>query len=156
MPISSKLKTLLDVNKIRYVVIAHSPAYTAQEVAASAHIKGKDLVKCVIVNSEGEHYMVVTNANQRVNLARFKKALGVTEARLEKEDEFNNIFDDCEPGAMPPFGSLYGVSLVVDEAVYADQEIAFNGGNHSSVVKMAFADFERLAKPRKAAVADPL
>ncbi len=156
MPICERLKKLLDDENIRYVVIAHSRAYTAQEVAASAHVKGKNLVKTVMVNADGKHYMVATTANQKVNLDKVKNVLGAKHVRLENEDEFAGLFDDCEVGAMPPFGNLYGVPVLADEQLFSDEEIAFNGGNHSTVVKMSFADFERLAKPQRADVADPL
>ncbi|MFQ5877712.1 MAG: aminoacyl-tRNA deacylase [Acidobacteriota bacterium] len=154
MPICRRLKTFLDDNRVHYDVVSHTPAYTAQEIAASAHIRGKELVKCVMVSGDGRHTLVAMTAEQRVNLDKFKKALGVREAHLEREEEFMDLFEDCEPGAMPPFGNLYGVAMVVDERVYEDDEIAFNGGDHTSVVRMNFADFERLVKPKKASVAD--
>ena len=154
MPICDKLKRYLDDNQIRYIVIAHSRAYTAQEIAASAHIKGKNLVKSVIVNADGKHYMVATNANQKINTDKLKNTLGAANVHLEHEDGFKDIFDDCEVGAMPPVGNLYNIPVLVDESLYKDAEIAFNGGNHTSVVKMSFADFERLVKPQKVAVAE--
>lgn len=154
MPICDKLKHYLDDNRIRYIVIAHSRAFTAQEIAASAHIKGKNLVKSVIVNADGKNYMVATNANQKINMEKLKKALGTEKVRLAPEEEFKEIFDDCEVGAMPPVGNLYNIPVLVDENLYNDAEIAFNGGNHTSVVKMSFADFERLVKPKKIAVAE--
>ena len=156
MPINERLRRFLDDNGIRYVVIAHSPAHTAQEVAASAHIKGKSVVKCVMVSGDGKHYLVATTANQKVNLDRFRTALGVREVRVERESDFRRLFDDCEVGAMPPFGNLYGLPVVVDEALCNDVEIAFNGGTHTALVQMSFADFEHLVKPIRAAVADPL
>ena len=155
MQICTKLKEFLDSNRIRYVALGHSPAYTAAEIAASAHIKGRNLVKCIIVNGDGTHYMVATTANQKVSLEKLRQALNLKEARIEKEDEFRALFQDCELGAMPPFGNLYGMPVIVDEEVYRDKEIAFNGGNHASLVKMDFADFERLVKPVRAAVANP-
>lgn len=155
MPICSKLRNFLDENRVRYVIITHSRAYTAQEVAASAHIKGKNLVKCVMVNADGQHFMAVTTANHRVDFEKLKQALNAQEVRLEREEEFRELFDDCEVGAMPPFGNLYGIPVVVDVRVYEDEEIAFNGGNHSSVVRMQFADYEKLVRPQRADFAVP-
>ena len=153
MPICSKLKSFLDENRIRYTILVHSPAYTAPEIAASAHVKGKTLVKCVMVKGDGRHYMVALTANQKVALDKLRSALAIWDVRLESEEDFRVLFEDCEPGAMPPFGNLYGLPVVVDEALYEDEEIAFNGGNHTSVVKMAFADFDRLVRPKKADIA---
>ena len=94
MPICDKLKKYLDDNKVRYVVIAHSRAYTAQEIAASAHIKGKNLVKCVMVNGDGSHYMIATSANHKVNWDKLKRALNLNKVHLEQEEEFKALFED--------------------------------------------------------------
>ncbi len=153
MSLCQKLRTYLDQNHIQYVTIEHSPAYTAQGVAASAHISGRTLVKPVMVRADGKHFMVATAANQRVDLEKFEAVVGATDAYLEREEDFRSLFEDCEPGAMPPFGNLYGIPVVADEAIFDDEEIAFNGGDHSTVVKMAFKDFERLVQPKKACVA---
>jgi Ala-tRNA(Pro) deacylase len=155
MSICAKLKTYLDDQHIRYVVTTHSPAFTSQEIAARAHIPGKQLVKCVMVNGDGRHYMVAMTANQKLNLDWLKGALGLRTVRLENEEDFRPLFADCEVGAMPPFGNLYGIPVVVDAELYEDDEIAFNGGNHTSVVRMSFDDFDRLVQPRKAVVALP-
>ncbi len=156
MPICRRLKKYLDDHRVEYSILPHAPAYTAQETAASAHVRGREMIKCIMVSGDGRHTLVATTANQRLNLDKLKKALGLREAHLEREEEFRGQFEDCEPGAMPPFGNLYGVPMVVDEAVYEDDDIVFNGGDHASLVKMRFSDFERLAKPKKAAVADSL
>src|SRR5574341_1839569 len=150
MSICTKLKTFLDDHHVRYVVTTHSPAFTSQEIAASVHIRGKDLVKCVMLSGDGRHYMVAMTANQMLNLDWLKEALGLRTARLESEEDFRALFADCEVGAMPPFGNLYGIPVVVDAEVYEDDEIAFNGGTHTSVVKMALDDFESLVQPTKA------
>ena len=155
MSICTKLKTFLDDHRVRYVVTTHSPAFTSQEIAASVHIRGKNLAKCVMVKGDGRHYMVAMTANQRLNLDWLRGALGLHTVRLESEEDFRPLFGDCEVGAMPPFGNLYGIPVVVDAEVYEDDEIAFNGGNHTSVVKMAFDDFDRLVQPTKAVVAMP-
>ena len=156
MPICDKLKKYLDDNKVRYVVIAHSRAYTAQEIAASTHIKGKNLVKCVMVNGDGNHFMVATSAIHKVNWDKLKKVLNLNKVHLEQEEEFKVLFEDCEVGAMPPFGNLYNIPVIVDDVLFEDDEIAFNGGNHTSVVRMSFSDFEHLVSPKKGAFAEPL
>jgi Ala-tRNA(Pro) deacylase len=150
MPICEKLRAYLDANHVPYITITHSPAYTAQGVAASAHIKGQNLVKTVMVNGDGRHFMLATTANRRLDLHRVREALAVDDAHLEREEDFEALFQDCEAGAMPPFGNLYGLPVVVDESLCLDEEIAFNGGDHRTVVRMPFSDFDRLVRPKKA------
>ncbi len=152
MPICKRLKSFLDENRVRYTVLVHSEAYTAQEVAAQAHVQGQNFVKSVMVQVDGKHTMVVTTANHKVDLSKLKAALGAREAHISREADFAGLFEDCDVGAMPPFGSLYGIPVVVDEAVFNNSEISFNGGDHAALVKMLFADFERLVRPAKAAV----
>jgi len=152
MAICKRLKAFLDENGIKYVAIDHSPAYSAQEVARSAHIGSRMVVKTVVVNADEKPAMVAVAANQKVNLRKVQDALGVRHARLVKESEFSHLFGDCDPGAMPPFGNLYDMPVIVDPVLYLDPEIAFNGGDHVTVVKMAFEDFERLVHPLQAEI----
>ena len=98
--------------------------------------------------------MAVTNANQRLSLDRVATVLDTDDVRLEREEEFRELFEDCELGAMPPFGNLYDIPVLVDDAIYDDDEIAFNGGNHHTVVKLDFSDFERLVRPTRATIAE--
>lgn len=145
-----KLKEYLDANRIRYVSIRHSPAYTAQEIAASAHISGRDMAKAVIVKIENQPAMVVLPANRKVVLADLREALGADQVKLATEEEFQTLFPDCEIGAMPPFGNLYGLDTYAAPSLMQEQEIAFNAGTHTEVIKMASADFNRLVHPRPA------
>ena len=150
MAISQRLQKYLDDNNVKYVVVSHSRAYTAQEIAARVHVKGSQLAKSVVVKGNGKDYMVVLAASHKINFDKLKEFLGLKDLRLANEQEFKDLFADCEVGAMPPFGNLYELPVIVDEELYKDVEIAFNGGNHVDVVKMTFADFERLVKPQKA------
>jgi Ala-tRNA(Pro) deacylase len=147
MPLQ-KLKEFLDSQNVRYVVIAHSVAYTAAEIAAQAHIPGKELAKTVIVKIDGVLAMAVVSASQHVNLAWFKAATFARSVDLATEDEFKARFPDCEVGAMPPFGNLYGMPVFADESLARDKEIAFNAGSHRELVRIAWDDFEKLVKPR--------
>jgi len=153
MEICPKLREFLESSGVRYEVIPHSPAYTAPEMAASVHVAGRNVVKCVMVTAGGRHCLVAARANDRVSLERLREVLGAADVRFEREDEFGRLFDDCDVGAMHPFGNLYGVPVLADDDLYEDGEIVFNGGNHTAAVKMSFKDFERLAKPTKADVA---
>ena len=146
MPLN-KVRAFLDEHHIKYVVISHSKAYTAQGIAAVAHIKGQELAKTVIVKLDGALGMAVLPASYQVDLLAIKKMIGVKEAVLASEREFKQHFPDCETGAMPPFGNLYGIPVYVDETLTRDDEIAFNSGTHLELIRMSFADFERLVKP---------
>jgi len=143
----SKVRAFLDDHKVKYVVISHSKAYTAQGIAAIAHISGKDLAKTVIVKLDGDLAMAVLPASYQVDLEALRRHTGVREAELATENEFKRHFPDCETGAMPPFGNLYGIPVYVDGSLTEDNEIAFNAGSHYELIKMAYADFEHLVKP---------
>ncbi len=143
----SKVKAFLDTHGIRYVGISHSKAYTAQGIAAIAHISGKELAKTVILKLDGDLAMAVLPASYQVDLEALRRATGVRQAALASESEFKRHFPDCETGAMPPFGNLYGIPVYVDESLTEDHEIAFNAGSHYELIKMAYADFARLVKP---------
>ena len=147
MPVA-KLREFLDSQKVKYVSIIHSPAYTAQEIAASAHLPGKELAKTVIVKIEGRIAMAVLPANRKVILQDLREAIGANEVRFATEQEFKDRFPGCETGAMPPFGNLYGMDVFVAPNLAEDKEIAFNAGSHSELIKLAYDDFERLVKPK--------
>ena len=145
---ATKLKEFLDRNGVRYVTISHSPAYTAQEIAHSAHIPGRELAKTVIVWIDGEYSMAVLPASFNVNLDHLQDGIGSERIELATEAEFEDLFPDCEVGAMPPFGNLYDMQVYVAEQLAEDDEIAFNAGSHTELVRMAYADFENLVSPQ--------
>jgi Ala-tRNA(Pro) deacylase len=145
---SEKLREFLDRNDVKYVSIAHSPAFTAQEVAASAHIPGREMAKTVMVKIGDKMAMAVLPAARKVVLQDLRDLTGADDVRFASEDEFKNLFPDCEPGAMPPFGNLYGLDVYVTPGLAEDEKIAFNAGSHTEVMKMAYGDFERLVHPR--------
>ena len=144
---ANRLFRFLDENNIQYVTLKHSPAYTAQEVAASAHIPGKEMVKTVMVKLDGEMAMAVLPASETVTFAKLKKAAHATEADLATEAEFQDLFPNCEVGTMPPFGKLYGLPVYSDIRLAEDDEIAFCAGSHSELVRMRYIDYERLTIP---------
>ena len=147
MPVK-KLKEFLDQEKIKYVSIVHSPAYTAQEVAASAHITGRELAKTVIVELDGQMAMAVLPANRKIVLQDLREVTGSGQVKFASEEVFKQAFADCETGAMPPFGNLYGMEVYVAEALTENEEIAFNAGSHTEVIKLGYKDFERLVRPK--------
>jgi len=146
MPVA-KLRDFLDAHHVKYTVITHSPTYTAQEAAASAHVRGRELAKTVIVAIDGRMAMMIEPASQWVHLARLKTATGAASVTLSDEWDFKDRFPDCEPGAMPPFGNLYGMDVYVAEALTKDEEIAFNAGSHTELIRMQYGDFANLVHP---------
>ncbi|HEY8993683.1 MAG TPA: YbaK/EbsC family protein [Lacunisphaera sp.] len=144
---ASKLRKFLDDHGVKYVSIRHSPAFTAQEVAQSAHVSGRDFAKTIVVSTENGMALVVLPASRRIVMSDLREMLLVPHVRLASEQEFRDLFPDCELGAMPPFGNLYGLPVYVAESLAAEKEIAFNAGTHTEVIKMRYEDFEALAKP---------
>lgn len=144
----NQLKDFLDRNNIRYVTISHSVAYTAQGIAALAHISGKELAKTVIVKLDGKLAMAVLPASVHVDLSRLKSATGASLVEIAGEDEFRDKFANCETGAMPPFGNLYGMEVFADRSLSRDKEIAFNAGSHRELVRLAWVDYVELVKPK--------
>ncbi len=149
MPLK-KLKEFLNQNNVQYVSIKHSPAYEAQKIAASAHIKGKNLAKTVIVKLEGNLVMAVLPAKYQVDLGRLKAAANKDSAEIAAEPEFADVFPGCDTGAMPPFGNLFDVPVWVDETLASDEEIAFNAGSYSELLQLSYKDFEVLVRPQRA------
>jgi Ala-tRNA(Pro) deacylase len=147
MPVR-KLKEFLDQQKVKYVTINHSLAYTAQEIAATAHVPGKELAKTVIVKADDRLVMTVLPASYQIDFKLFAEAIGAKKVELATEREFKQRFPDCELGAMPPFGNLYNMDVYVAESLTEDREIAFSAGSHTELMKMAFEDFSRLVRPR--------
>ncbi len=146
MPVT-KLKDFLDQNKVAYDTVSHSTAFTTQEAAAAAHIPGKELAKTVMVKIDGDMAMAVLAAPDRVDLERLREATGAHEVELADEDEFRGLFPNCEPGAMPPFGNLWDMEVFVDQRLREDERIAFAAGTHEELVRLPYADFERLVSP---------
>lgn len=144
-----KLIDFLDRNMVRYITITHSPAFTAQELAETIWVPGKEVAKTVIFRMNGEFAMAVLPASHEVDFDRLKT---VTRANvsLAEESAFANIFPECELGAMPPFGNLWSMPVFVSEAIAEEVWITFRAGSHREVVKMEYDDFERLARPRVA------
>jgi Ala-tRNA(Pro) deacylase len=125
-----------------------SPAYSAQAVAALAHIPGKELAKTVIVRIDDTFALAVLPASCRVHLGHLKVAVSASHVELATEAEVETLFPDCEKGAMPPFGNLYDTDVYVAEQLTEDEEIAFSAGSHTELIRMSYKDFESLVKPK--------
>lgn len=148
MAISARLRSMLVAEHASYSMRRHDVAFTAQEVAAKSHVPGRDLAKVVVARTpEGSYVMAVLPALCRVDLVALAKAAKVERLILAHEDEIQRLFPDCEPGAMPPFGRLYGLPLFVDACFPHYETLYFQAGNHREVVGMPYHEFERLAAP---------
>ncbi len=151
--VTEKLKKFLDQNGIVYTTIYHTLAYTAQTTAESAHIPGKEVAKAVVVKLEGKPAMAVLPASLHLSMDALRRCVGCDEVTLANEKELRSLFPGCEVGAMPPFGNLFGLDVYVDEALAEDEVIAFNAGSHTELIRMKYADYERLVEPKVVAVA---
>jgi len=149
MPVQ-RLKEYLNRNNVKYVSIVHSEAYTAQEIAELAHVSGKELAKTIVIKKDGQAAMAVLSASHKIEWNLLKAATGAVKVELAGEREFRDMFPDCEVGAMPPFGNLYGMEVFVETSLTRDREIAFNAGSHIELIKLSFEDFSRLVNPKVA------
>ena len=147
MEYREKLEAYLRENRVPFELQHHARAFTAQEVAERGHVHGRQMTKVVIVVAGGSNVMLVLPAPSRVDLKLAAAALRVEDVRLAREDEFERAFPDCELGAMPPFGNLYGLRVVLDRALTVDETIYFQAGTHSDTMSLRYADFELLVRP---------
>ncbi len=146
MPIA-RLTKYLDKNHVKYQKLSHSPAFSAQEVAAKAHVSGWELAKTVIIKLDGMLAMAVLPASEQIDFAFFEEVTGAREIYLATEDEFIDMFPGCDLGAMPPFGNLYNMKVYVAPELAEDGQIAFSAGSHTEVMRLPYDDFERLVEP---------
>ncbi len=134
----------------------HSPRFTAQEVAEASRLTGFEVAKVIVVKADGRFVMAVIPAPMRLSMSRLGAVLGVEDVRLATEEEFAPLFPGCEKGAMPPFGEIYGLEMVVDHSLARHEEIAFNAGTHTETLAVGWADYERVAHPRLAPITEPV
>lgn len=145
---AKKLKEYLDSQNIEYVSIYHAAASTSQRIAATSHIPGKELAKTVMLKVDGKMVMAVLPASHNINFDLFKKTANADRVELAGEMAFVNLFPDCEVGAMPPFGNLYGMDVYVAKILSEDEDIAFNAGTHTELIRMAYEDFLKTVNPK--------
>lgn len=149
---TTMLQAFLNEHRVAHQVIPHRVAFTATSVAGAAHIPGQEMAKTVVVSLDGHLALAVLPATRRVDLERLRQSTGARHAELAQERDFIPEFPGCEPGAMPPFGDLYGLPTYVEPHLAADEQIAFNAGTHTEVVRMGYEDFARLAHPKLVAM----
>jgi Ala-tRNA(Pro) deacylase len=148
MSIPQRIRDYLESKNVSYEWLPHPEAFTAQEVAHSLHVSGKRLAKTVVLDADGRLVMTVLPASHRMKLDELKTALGAKRLEMLPESELAKVFPDCDLGAIPPLGSLYGMDVWVDRAVADSEEIVFTAGSHVDAVRIAYSDFVKLTKPR--------
>ena len=147
MTILRRLKDYLESQKVHYEVLAHEEAYTATTIAHALHVPGKELAKVVIVKIGDRFVMTVLPSTWKVDLKRLKEVFRTSHVQLATEEEFKGLFPDCDIGAMPPFGNLYGLEVYVDRSLTEDEEIVFQAGTHREAIRMRYEDFVNLVGP---------
>jgi Ala-tRNA(Pro) deacylase len=150
---TTKLMQFLDEHRVRYETIRHSPTYTSQKTAAAAHVPGKELAKTVMIRVDGQLAMAVLPAPMHVDLKKLGAAIGGAKVALASETEFREQFPDCEVGAMPPFGNLYGLQVYADEHLLEDEAITFNACTHTELLQLPVSEYINLVRPQVIAFA---
>lgn len=148
MSVSVKLVQFLKEKGVDYEVLPHTVSYTAQETAASVHTPGKEVAKSVVITDGSEYVIAVVDAPHQVDLKKFAAVSGMKKTSLASEDRLRELFPDCEPGAMPPFGNLYDIKVFVDKTLEEDETIIFNAGSHFEAIRLKYEDFKKLAQPQ--------
>jgi Ala-tRNA(Pro) deacylase len=128
--------------------LSHARAVSATELAQTLHVTGRRVAKAVIVEASGRCVLCVLPATEWIDLRRLASELDTPNIRFVPESEFHAMFRDCEVGAEPPFGSLYGMPVIVDRALAREPEIVFRAGSHEEAIQMTYADFARLERPK--------
>ena len=146
MKIPLQLIDCLNESKVRYEILHHPEAVTAQRIAQAEHVKGRHHAKVVMIKSGEQRLMAVLPADHQIDLEKVGKIIGKT-ASLDSEKEFKSLFPDCAIGAMPPFGNLYGLQTYVDKSLAAQDYIVFEAGTHSDAIKLSYRDYEKIVKP---------
>ena len=152
MNIPKRLIDCLDENKANYEILRHPEAITAQRIAEAEHVKGRHHAKVVMLKSGGQHLMAVLPAEHLIDLEKVATFFG-KDVSFESEQEFESLFPDCAVGAMPPFGSLYGVPTYVDKSLAEEDYIVFEAGTHTEAIKLSYHDYEKIVKPHVEALA---
>jgi len=147
MSLSEALGSFLDSHKAEFTLSTHPQAFTAREVAAAEHLPAREVAKPVVVFGDGVYHMIVIPGSKLVDFHEVRSALGLSQARMATETELAELFPDCELGAMPPLGTMYGLTVYLDEALASQDTITFNAGTHREVIHMRTAEFRRLASP---------
>lgn len=144
----AKLLEYLEDNGVDFDLQRHPSAYAAQDVAYKSGVPGRLFAKTVLLKVDGRMAMAVLPADSKVDFQLLRETAGAETISLAVEDEFAALFPDCELGAMPPFGNLYGMNVFISGSLIRAESMAFNAGSHTEVIAMPYREFERLVQPR--------
>ena len=144
---AEKLRLFFEKHQVKYESLDHPPAFTAYETAACVNVGEEAFAKAVMIRIDELIAMAVLPASRQLHLEHLREVTGAKHVALASEDEFRDLFPDCEPGAMPPFGSLYGVPLFIDKCLKNRSEIVFNAGTHTEAIKLPYETYEALVSP---------
>ncbi len=147
MSIARVVSEYLTAEHVPFTTVQHGTAFTAQEKAAAAHVKGRDWVKTVVCIADGEPILAAVPADYVVDAQRLRGLAGAHELRVAREEEFAPLYPGCEPGAVPPLGPLFHQRLFVDSHLAQETVVVFDGGSHTDAVRMRYADFQAVAHP---------
>lgn len=150
------LPSYLDEQGVRYKISHHDTAFTAQELAQCEHVSGRKVIKPVVVRADGEFVICALPASYKIDLMELKDQLGVQQVNVADETVLERLFPECELGAMPPIGRLWGLQTVMDESLIADDLVTFQSGKHDESITMTLAEYRRLAQPEIAHFGRPL
>ena len=148
------LRSYLEQMGVRYRWLRHDATYTAQELAQSEHVSGKQVVKPVVVEADGRFVLCALPAALYIDMDRLKQELRVSEAHLADEQAMQELFGDCELGAEPPIGRIFGLPTLMDDSLQTQQEVLFQAGTHQDAVAMSLQDYLRTAQPMVAHFAE--
>lgn len=148
MQCKERLEAYLREHKVPFQLQHHPEAFSAQRIAESEHIPGKMVAKTVIVLADNQMTALVLPASHRADLNKVQAVLGASEIRLAHEQEFANVFPDCEVGTMPPFGNLYGVPVYAEKSLSEEETMVFPVGTYTDTISLKYADFARLVQPK--------
>jgi Ala-tRNA(Pro) deacylase len=147
MAIPQRIRDYLDSRNVPYEALHHSQALTAQEVAHSLHVSGKRCIKAVVARRDNKPVILLVPTSHRLNFQELKSALKADHVELLVECELVELFPDCDRGAVPPFGNLYGMDVWVDRAVASAENLLVCAGTHEDCIRMRYSDFAKLTQP---------
>lgn len=147
MTMLQRCQRYLKQHNIRYAHSIHPPAFTARDIASADRVAAHKMTKVVVYFGGNGYGMLVLPADCVVDFAEVRRLLGLPDIRLAAEAELLGLFPDCEVGAMPPFGNIFSLPVLVDERIAISEFIAFNAGTHKDVIRMSFSDFAGLVNP---------
>lgn len=141
------IRSYLQEHAVDFDFLLHRPAHSAAHLAGTLHVEGRSVAKGVLVRADDSFVLAVVPATHRIDLNRLAMALGAHDVRIAPESEVERIFNDCEPGALPPFGRLYGLTTILDTDLADRTELTFVANLCHEGVRMRLTDYRALEAP---------